>query len=54
VGGGKEAFGAPKGIVEVGAMAFQLRRQTAIDDAGAASLVEKIRYQRRHFDTGKG
>lgn len=53
VGGGEEAFGAPKGIVEVSAMAFKLRRQTAVDDGSSARPTEEISYQwrrRRHFD----
>lgn len=40
VRGSEEAFGAPQRVVEVRAVAFELRREAAVDDGQSAGLAE--------------
>lgn len=42
VGAGEEALGAPEGVLEVGAVGLQLRRQTAVHHHRAAARAQKL------------
>ena len=46
VRGSEEAFGAPERIVEVGAVALELRSKAAVYHGGAAGFAEKVGHQR--------
>lgn len=44
VGAGEEAPGAPEGVLEVGAVSLQLRRQPAVNHGRAAAPPQELRH----------
>lgn len=51
VGRSDKALGAPKRIIEVGTVAFELGGKATIDDGVATTVLEEIRHERGLLDT---